>query len=90
MNDLLDCPDAPNPPPCFNRPPRELVSTRYGIASQTGEVIRVEANHGWFEDRCATWDGRGIGPTEDTTHYPQARGWVPWCRMCRWKPEELK
>lgn len=43
----------------------------------------------WFEDRCATWDGVGIGqPTEAYPHgtpYPLAHGWK--CEGCRWRPE---
>lgn len=42
----------------------------------------------WYEDRCATWDGVGIGqPTEEYpsgTPYPIAHGWD--CTGCRWLP----
>ena len=37
----------------------------------------------WFADRCATWDGRGIGPNGEP--YPVAHGWD--CCGCRWLPE---
>lgn len=36
----------------------------------------------WFADRCATWDGRGIGPNGEP--YPVAHGWD--CSGCRWLP----
>ena len=46
----------------------------------------------WFEPRCATWDGVGIGqPTPEYptgTPYPMAHGWVDACRSCRWLPKE--
>lgn len=70
-------------PACFNRPPFAGTSERYGLDSQTGEVIRVTLPR-WFEDRCATWDGVGIGPNGE--RYPQAHGWD--CSGCRWLPEE--
>jgi hypothetical protein len=36
----------------------------------------------WFRDRCATWDGVGIGGTPETQRYPQAHGWD--CEGCAW------
>lgn len=46
----------------------------------------------WFEDRCATWSGVGIGrPTEKYPNgvpYPMAHGYD--CRGCRWLPDEHK
>ena len=36
-----------------------------------------------FVDRCATWDGRGIGPNGEP--YPIAHGWN--CAGCRWLPD---
>lgn len=89
-NLLLDCDMAPDHPPCWNRPPVQPVSVRYGIDSATGEVISVEQTTGWFNDRCATWDGVGIGqPTVEYpsgTPYPVAHGWDGWCKSCRWYP----
>lgn len=35
-----------------------------------------------FVDRCATWDGDGIGPNGEP--YPVAHKWD--CRGCRWQP----
>lgn len=40
----------------------------------------------WFEDRCATWDGVGIGPNGE--RYPVAHNFN--CVGCRWLPEEHK
>lgn len=44
----------------------------------------------WFEDRCATWDGNGIGqPTPEYptgTPYPVAHGWADHCATCRHLP----
>lgn len=88
MNDLLQCPDSPNPPPCWNRPPVQSVSVRHGIDSATGEPIRVEVRSDWFTDRCAIHDGRGIGPNGE--NYPEARGWLAWCNTCRWNPAQRK
>ena len=72
-------------PACYNRAPFAPYPTRYGVDSQTGEVIAVDMPK-WFDDFCATWAGRGIGPTEETTHYPQAHGFD--CAGCRWLPDE--
>lgn len=90
MNLLLRCPDAPVRPHCYNRPPRPDGYTRYGIDSQTGERIAVRISNTWSEDKCATWDGVGIGqPTAkypSGTPYPMAYGYD--CRGCRWLPEK--
>lgn len=59
MNALLQCPDAP--PRCFNRDPLPAETRRFGLDSRTGEVIEVVLSNGWFVDRCAIHDGRGIG-----------------------------
>lgn len=40
----------------------------------------------WFENRCATWDGVGIGPNGE--RYPVAHNFN--CVGCRWLPEEHK
>lgn len=90
MNDLLQCPDAPEPPRCFNRDPLPTETRRFGLDSQTGRVIEVVLSNEWFEDRCNSWRGTGIGPTPETTHYPQAHGWESWCRQCKWMPEDMK
>lgn len=37
------------------------------------------------EDRCATHDGRGIGPNGES--YPDAHGWD--CGGCRWAPPHV-
>lgn len=43
----------------------------------------------WFENKCATWEGLGIGqPTEQYptgTPYPIAHNFD--CEGCRWKPQ---
>lgn len=90
MNELLHCPDAPKPPRCFNRDPLPIETRRFGLDSKTGEVIEVALSNEWLEDRCNAWRGTGIGPTPETTHYPQAHGWESWCRQCKWMPEEMK
>lgn len=93
MNDLLQCPDAPKPPRCFNRDPLPTQTRRFGLDSQTGEVIEAVLL-AWSEDRCVTWDGVGIGqPTpeyQSGTPYPIAHGWAKWCRQCKWMPEDKK
>lgn len=71
-------------PRCFDRPPSQPTTTRYGIDSATGLPIKVTLAR-WFEDRCATWDGVGIGATPDTARYPQAHGFD--CTGCRWLPK---
>lgn len=78
---------TPDKPPCHNRPPFADSRTVHGIDQQTGEPVSVELGL-WFEDRCATWDGVQIGP--DGQPYPEAHGWLPWCRTCRWMPEGVE
>lgn len=82
-----------NRPRCYNRPPVGAGRTEYGISRQTGEVTSVYLSNAWFVDRCATWDGVGIGqPTAEYptgTPYPMAHGWVDACRSCRWLPKEF-
>ena len=78
-------------PNCWNRPAKLAGAARHGIDSQTGEPMSVYLSNEWFVDRCAAWDGVGIGqPTEEYpagTPYPVAHGWVDLCRTCRWLPE---
>lgn len=90
MTELLKDADGLETPPCWNRDPLPIETRRFGLDSQTGEVIEVVLSNEWFEDRCNAWRGTGIGPTPETTHYPQAHGWTEWCSVCRWKPEEQK
>lgn len=69
-------------PPCFNRPPR--AAGRWHQVGQRPDgrpVLRWFP--AWYVDRCATWDGRGIGPNGEP--YPVAHGWN--CTGCRWLPE---
>lgn len=40
----------------------------------------------WFVDRCATWDGVGIGKNGE--RYPVAHGFN--CLGCRWLPKEYE
>lgn len=56
-------------PACYNRAPRQ--------AEYLGQPSP-------FVDRCATWDGVGIGPNNE--RYPVAHGFD--CRGCRWLPAE--
>lgn len=76
-------------PRCHNRPPFDASRTEYGIERATGRITSVTLRNDWFTDRCATWDGVGIGqPTDDYptgTPYPIAHRFD--CDGCRWKPE---
>lgn len=84
-------PATPVRPSCHNRPaPETRTYVRHGIDQQTGEAIAVEIDGSWASLDCASWAGRGIGSTPETTHYPQARGWAEFCKTCRWLPEEGK
>jgi hypothetical protein len=69
-------------PNCHNRAPRpRFMTVNCGIVDgmQTTGGVHVA-----FADRCATWDGRGIGPNGEP--YPVAHKFD--CRGCRWLPEE--
>lgn len=94
MTELLKDADGPEPPRCWSRPPIRKTYSRFGLDSQTGEVIEVVLSNEWFEDKCRTWDGVGIGqPTAEYpsgTPYPIAHGWEKWCRQCKWMPEDKK
>lgn len=68
-------------PPCYNRPPHLDGRIEHGISRETGQVVAVFIPH-TFEQRCATHDGRGIGPNGEG--YPSAHGWD--CGGCRWMP----
>ena len=82
MNELLD--DAWDPrPKCWNRPPREWGRVRVWW-DDDGNRREVGLPNGWFVDRCATWSGRGVGPSGET--YPEAHGWAESCKSCRWYP----
>lgn len=86
------------PPRCHNRPPAAVgrwyptgrtvqngTRTHPGAPVVWGPVKPVLRWYPrWFEDRCAVWDGTGIGATPETARYPQAHGWD--CRGCRWLP----
>ncbi len=50
----------------------------------TGETVVL--TNDWFVDRCATWDGRGIGPAGEP--YPVAHGFAQHCLSCRWLPDD--
>ena len=93
-NLLLACDMAPEPPRCHNRPPLGPGYWRHGISDETGEPVRVFISNAWTTDRCATWQGVGIGqPTPEYpsgTPYPMAHGWLPYCKTCRWFPAEVK
>lgn len=87
-NLLLECDMAPEPPPCHNREPVERVRVRYGICQDTGEVRAFEVRDDWSEAVCRTWEGTGIGPNNE--RYPEAHGWVSWCRTCRHRPAGVR
>lgn len=84
-------------PPCFNRPPyaagRWLYTGRivqHGVRETPGGPVTwgpakpvLRWHPRWFEDRCVTWLGTGIGPNGEP--YPVAHGWN--CTGCRWLPE---
>lgn len=72
-------------PACYNRPPLSKGHWRHGFDSD-GRTLAVFVRNK-FEDRCATWDGLGIGKTPETARYPQAHGWD--CRGCRLMPTRL-
>lgn len=73
-------------PPCFDRPPRAPGQwARNGVCARTLKP-RLRWVPRWSPDRCATHDGRGIGA--DGGNYPSAHGWLPWCRTCRWNPDD--
>jgi hypothetical protein len=65
-------------PHCHNRDPRPATYTA-NAGFVDGVLMTREIP--WFsEDRCATWDGHGIGPNGE--RYPEAHGWD--CAGCRW------
>lgn len=69
-------------PACHNRAPRPTHYVVNKWVSMSGNQIRTRVPSA-FVDRCATWDGRGIGPNGEP--YPIAHGWD--CTGCRWLPE---
>ncbi len=71
-------------PSCWNRPPRRSTYTANVGLSDDGRQLRAEIASA-FSDRCATWDGRGIGPRGEP--YPVAHGWANACRTCTWLPD---
>lgn len=83
-------------PPCYNRPPRATVYVanesltvfnRSSVDFDTALVVQRRVSiPSVFEDRCATWDGTGVGPNGEP--YPLAHGWD--CRGCRWLPDAAK
>lgn len=84
--------EKPITPPCWNRPPFAEARTLHGIDETTGEAISITLRNDWFEDRCRTWEGVGIGaPTPEYpsgTPYPIAHGWDKACATCRWMPKQ--
>ncbi len=74
-------------PKCWNRPPAAPGRwVRNGYCPRTLK-LRLRWSPRWYEDRCATWDGTGIGATPETARYPQAHGWD--CAGCRLLPREF-
>lgn len=89
----MELPTPLDPPPCWNRMPMaegqwrrngERHRYQYAGLGKIALVVRPVFRWQWsaFEDRCATHDGQGIGPNGES--YPEAHGWMPWCRLCRW------
>lgn len=84
-------------PTCHNRPPRAAGrwhptgrTVQHGTRDTPGGPVQwgpvkpvLRWYPAWSVDRCATHDGRGIGP--DGESYPQAHGWD--CTGCRWLTE---
>ena len=85
-------------PSCHNRPPAAAGrwhatgrTVQHGTRAEPGSPVQwgrvkpvLRWFPRWFEDRCATHDGRGIGPAGE--NYPDAHGWD--CAGCRWEPME--
>jgi hypothetical protein len=68
-------------PPCYDRPPVRATYTANDGYDAEGRLKTKEIP--WFApDRCATHDGRGIGPAGES--YPVAHGWA--CGGCKWAP----
>lgn len=72
-------------PRCYNREPIQRSRIEWGISRETGMPVSVLLTNDWFEERCVTHEGSGIGPNNES--YPAAHGWLPWCASCRWNPE---
>lgn len=91
---LLNDRDNPNPPRCWNAEPIAPARVEHILNRQTGEVERVEIRNDWAKPGCASWRGTGIGqPTQEYptgTPYPMAHGWLPYCKLCRHAPAEVK
>lgn len=68
-------------PTCHNRPPYLPSRTRVGLDEQ-GNRVEVTLTNDWFVDRCAIWDGRGIGRNGES--YPETNRFE--CGGCRWLP----
>lgn len=96
---MFDLPTAETIPPCWNRVPRvagewvQTGKTRSRMITHApgrGGVLTHRPVLRWhwspFVDRCAAHDGQGIGPNGE--NYPEAHGWMSWCRMCRWMPNQ--
>jgi len=69
-------------PRCYNRPPRDEGRWVQNGYRPSDLKPRLRWSPRWFVDRCATWDGTGIGPNGEP--YPIAHGWD--CFGCRWDP----
>lgn len=72
-------------PHCYDRPPRAATYLANDGVSEDGRQLRREIPV-VFVDRCATWDGVGIGRQGEA--YPAAHGWD--CRGCRWLPSSVR
>jgi hypothetical protein len=72
-------------PPCHTRAPRPRAMEVNAGRSEDGRQLTMFVPVP-FEDRCATWDGEGIGPNGE--RYPISKGSN--CTGCPWLPEWAK
>lgn len=69
-------------PRCYNRPPLDTtLEVQDGWTADGRRNMITIPNTA--TDRCATWDGTGIGPNNEP--YPIAHNFE--CSGCRWLPE---
>lgn len=79
-------------PPCFDRKPFTDPNAGWRLAGWEDLAGKLyprpiyRYRWPWFVDRCATHDGRGVGPNGES--FAVANGYE--CEGCRWLPEGLK
>lgn len=72
-------------PPCYNRAPAPE-GRWYGVGRRPSGKLILRWFRSPFADRCATWDGDGIGKYGEP--YPLAHGFAGHCLTCRWRPTQ--